>query len=51
MFWRKFLQNAFVKVYRGHKTKDIVEKGLHTLPCFGKGKPIFKNDKNGLELT
>ena len=46
----KVSTKCIVKVYRGHKTKDIVEKGLHTLPCFGKGKPIFKNDKNALEL-
>ena len=46
----KVSTKCIVKVYRGHKTKDIVEKGLHTLPCFGKGEPIFKNDKNALEL-
>ena len=46
----KVSTKCIVKVYRGHKTKDIVEKGLHTLPCFGKGKPIFKNDKNALEF-
>jgi superfamily II DNA helicase RecQ len=39
-----------IKVYRGHKTKDVIEKGLHTLPSFGKGKAIFKNDKGALEL-
>ena len=46
----KVSTKCIVKVYRGHKTKDIVEKGLHTLPSFGKGKPIFKNDKGALEL-
>ena len=39
-----------IKVYRGHKTKDVVEKGLHTLPMFGKGKAFFRNDKGALEL-
>ena len=30
----KVSPNCIIKVYRGHRTKDIVEKGLHTLPSF-----------------
>lgn len=37
-------------MYRGHKTKEVVSKGLHTTPHFGKGKGTFKNDKEATRL-
>ena len=46
----KVSSKYIVLVYRGHKTKDIVTKGLQTLPSFGKGKGVFKNDKGALKL-
>ena len=39
-----------VLVYHGHKVRDIVAKGLHNLPSFGKGKRVFKNDKGAMKL-
>ena len=46
----KVSSKYIILVYRGHKTKEIVTKGLHTLPSFGKGKGVFKNDKGALKL-
>ena len=46
----KVSSKYIVLVYQGHKTKNIVTKGLQTLPSFGKGKGVFKNDKGALKL-
>ena len=46
----KVSSKYIVLVYRGHKTKDIITKGLQTLPSFGKGKGVFKNDKGALKI-
>ena len=37
-------------VYRGHKTKEVVSKGLHATQHFGRGKVTFKNDKDATRL-
>ena len=37
-------------VYRGHTTKDVVSKRMHTTQHFGKGKGTFKNDKDATRL-
>lgn len=37
-------------VYRAHKTKVVVSKGLHAIQHYGKGKGTFKNDKEATRL-
>ena len=46
----KVTTKLIVLVYRGHKTKDIIRKGLHVLNSFGKGKTVFKNDKSATKF-
>lgn len=41
-FQPKVSSKYIVLVYRGHKTKDIITKGLHTLPSFGRKVKSFQ---------